>query len=700
MKSFFLSTAFFFLLTISAFSNNLQENDGSKSSVKSGASQFIRKEPYMIFTEEKDELQILWQLYQTSACTFEWGYDLSYSLGNETTTEYNNDHQHTYILTSLEPQTIYYYRMSVNGDTILGNFRSAPEDDQQSLKFIAYGDTRSYPTHHNDVAKQILTALEEDEEAQTFIAFSGDFVNNGNSENDWDEQFFSDNYPFIRQLMTKTPYLSSMGNHEGNGTLFAKYFPYPFYAGGDYYWSFDYGPVHFTIIDQFTPYTVGTTQYNWLVNDLANSDKTWKFILLHKPGWSAGGEHENNTTVQNVIQPLCLEYGVQFVIAGHNHYYACAVVESVIHITTGGGGAPLYTPNLNYPNIVQAVEAYHFCKIEINQNNLHFTAIDDNGQIIHEFDYADLVPPTTYDNAGCLMMSNVPVTNCTGTVAPAVTIKNFGGNTLTSVEINYQVNNEQVNVFNWTGSLPYKEKEVVNLPVVGCNVLDNNNLTVYTKNPNGNQDEDTSNDTISLSFIAANNVIPDVYLFLKMDNNPEEISWELKNSAGEVFSAGGNYSQPLAFIKDTFALSQNDCYTFAIYDEGGDGLADGGYFALRENNFNLIYENHEFTGFEESVQFSVNYAINSERFDTETFNIFINPFTGNVEMSFDLEKNASVKISIFNLLGKEIFKSPEQILEKGVHVRNIDARGFISGIYLIRLKINHELFTRKVALHF
>lgn len=96
-------------------------------------------------------------------------------------------------------------------------------------------------------------------------------------------------------------------------------------------------------------YTPGSAEYNWLTNDLASTTKPWKILLFHEPGWSAGGSHANNTTVQTYIQPLCKQYGVDLVLNGHNHYYSRAVVDGVQHITTGGGGAPLYAPNPTYP---------------------------------------------------------------------------------------------------------------------------------------------------------------------------------------------------------------------------------------------------------------------------------------------------------------------------------------------------------------
>jgi hypothetical protein len=105
------------------------------------------------------------------------------------------------------------------------------------------------------------------------------------------------------------------------------------------------------------------------------------------PGWSAGGGHSNNSDVQNYIQPLCLQYGVSFVLTGHNHYYSRADVDGVMHITTGGGGAPLYNPNPNAPNIVLVDKSTHYCKLDIDEDDLEFTAHRSDGSIIETFDY-------------------------------------------------------------------------------------------------------------------------------------------------------------------------------------------------------------------------------------------------------------------------------------------------------------------------
>jgi hypothetical protein len=347
---------------------------------------FFKKEPYLLYTAENTEMLVLWQMDSTRVCQFEWGTDTTYAIGSETTVEYNEDHQHKIMLENLEPGTKYYYRVSYETTSVkTGNFYAGAPDNQTNLSFYVYGDTRSNPSAHNSVAEQVVQEVELSPESQTFIISTGDLVADGDNESDWQEQFFSADYEYIRQMMAELPYLAAVGNHEGQGALFKKYFPYPMFASSRYYYSFDYGPAHFTVMDQFTSYYEGSPQYEWLVNDLASSNKPWKFMVLHEPGWSAGGGHANNTQVQQLIQPLCETYGVQFVLTGHNHYYARAVVNNIDHITAGGGGAPLYNPNPNADSIVIVDKTYHYCRIDIADDTLTFTATDNNGDLIETF---------------------------------------------------------------------------------------------------------------------------------------------------------------------------------------------------------------------------------------------------------------------------------------------------------------------------
>ena len=277
-------------------------------------------------------MDVHWQLSLPDSCLIEWGADTSYSMGSAETGFYGTDFQHTYTITGLTPGNLYYYRITAGVEEYAGSFRAAPADDAMEVKFFAYGDCRSYPAAHNLVAQDVIAEYTADPEFQTMILSMGDLVTDGDIESEWDTELFAD-YAYLREMMACLPYQSCMGNHEEDGVLYEKYFRFPFVAHR--YWSFDYGPVHFTVLDQYVPYGTGSPQLVWFANDLATTDKPWKIVYLHEPGWSAGG-HANDTTVQAIIHPLLVQNGVSILFAGHSHYYARAVVDDIHHVTTGG----------------------------------------------------------------------------------------------------------------------------------------------------------------------------------------------------------------------------------------------------------------------------------------------------------------------------------------------------------------------------
>ena len=343
------------------------------------------KEPYLIFNKHENGMRLLWQLEKFNNATVyltqgELGINDSFYVK-----EINDEHQFVFNFEKLAPSKKYYYKVKSKNSSRSGSFYSRVDSTINNFTFYAYGDTRTFPEKHNKVARQIMKSIASEPESQTFLVSTGDLVANGDLEEDWDEQFFDNNYRGIRELMANMPYMVSVGNHEGQGTLFAKYFPYDLQNENSFYYSFDYGNTHFTAIDQFSDLDKKSDQYIWLENDLKSTTKQWKIVLIHKPGWTAGG-HKNNKKVQKILQPLFEKYNVKLVLAGHNHYYARAMVNGVCHITTGGGGAPLYKADDSKPNIVEVDKSLHFCKISVNEDKLMIKVIRADGSVIEEFE--------------------------------------------------------------------------------------------------------------------------------------------------------------------------------------------------------------------------------------------------------------------------------------------------------------------------
>lgn len=95
---------------------------------------------------------------------------------------------------------------------------------------------------------------------------------------------------------------------------------------------------------------------------------------------------------------------------------------------------------------------------------------------------------STTDDAGISAITGSGFVNCTGTVTPSVTVKNYSTTgTLTACNISYSINNGPLVTVPWTGSLAPNATAVVALaPITLPNGL--NNLSFSTSSPNGNVD--------------------------------------------------------------------------------------------------------------------------------------------------------------------------------------------------------------------
>ncbi|MFC1573335.1 metallophosphoesterase [Candidatus Eisenbacteria bacterium] len=363
----------------------------------------MKKGPYLIYGGANTQMDVLWQTETEEVDILEWGLAPDDLTGSCVSVEYEDDHQHRETIVDLLPGTLYHYRVNAGGEYHRGTFLTAPPADADEVKFLVYGDTRSDEDHlediedHNEVCGSIVSAYTADPESQTFLLHVGDFVYDGDEESHWAGQYFAreiDGSPTnMLPMQANIPILGTMGNHERQGDLFRKYWPYPVVA--DRYWSFDYGPVHIAVVDQYVDYDEGSAQLTWLANDLASSTKEWKFILLHEPGWSAGDPgNNNNEDVKNYIQPLCVAHGVDMLIAGHNHNYALAWVSGVWHVTSGGGGGPLDDVDPDHPNVLAAGKTFQFCKVHIRAEVLVCDVIEPGGTLVHRF--SNLEGPMDY----------------------------------------------------------------------------------------------------------------------------------------------------------------------------------------------------------------------------------------------------------------------------------------------------------------
>ncbi len=268
--------------------------------------------------------------------------------------------RHTVELTGLKAGTTYAYRAgsATNGYwSDWYTFTTASEDGKFEV-MIASDLQSSTQTAYERIAKIQKDAVEKVfTNGVSFVINPGDIVDNGRnlSQYRWlydSDQSFNASYATV----------VAAGNHDNKYFTVDKASNMAAYGGASegaytdeynymwthynygisssqvdntgFYYSFDYGKVHFTVLntndiesskdaDGNTIKQLGSKQYEWLVNDLTDTDKEWKVIVMHKSLYSEGSHSYDKDVVgmRAQLTPLFAEKGVNLVIAGHDHVY-------------------------------------------------------------------------------------------------------------------------------------------------------------------------------------------------------------------------------------------------------------------------------------------------------------------------------------------------------------------------------------------
>lgn len=90
------------------------------------------------------------------------------------------------------------------------------------------------------------------------------------------------------------------------------------------------------------------------------------------------------------------------------------------------------------------------------------------------------------------------------------------------------------------------------------------------------------------------------------------------------------------------------------------------------------------------------YEITPERF--ELLQNYPNPFNSSTNIKFRISISEHVKLSVFDITGKEIFVLMNSSMNPGVYDFNFDGTGLASGIYFYSLSAGEKIITKRMAL--
>ncbi|MCI6159466.1 MAG: metallophosphoesterase family protein [Selenomonadaceae bacterium] len=236
-------------------------------------------------------------------------------------------------VTGLAGGTTQKYRVSADGAS--GGWHTLTTDDGGAFRALIFPDSQS--NDYTDWKQLAQNAAERNPDASFFVNM-GDLVDNGEDHGQWRDWFDA-----VNGILDRIPVAPLMGNHETYNqqwkvrepVAYLRYFAVPENGNAEddrRYYSFDYGPVHFTVLDtqqeeekEAHPELL-SRQQAWFREDVRSTDKPWKVVLMHKdplqyrihnrPERAEGFSDEGKAWM-----PLFDAAGVDLVLSAHLHTY-------------------------------------------------------------------------------------------------------------------------------------------------------------------------------------------------------------------------------------------------------------------------------------------------------------------------------------------------------------------------------------------
>jgi hypothetical protein len=318
--------------------------------------------------------------------------------------------RHAVSVTGLKPGTPYQYRVISGGRELArSSFITAPAPDSTTgFTFAVLGDSGTGGPEQFRVAGE-LEAMQP-----RVVLHAGDLVYPSGSAALYGPNFFT---PY-RNLLTQACIFPVAGDHdlieEGGQPYFDRFFPPEGRSGSELYYSFDYGQVHFVMLDT-VPFERGgpdaprqiKAMSEWLDADLDRTDRPWKVAVMHHPPYSSGVKHGSYMDVRAALSPILERHGVTLAFSGDDHDYerSYPVREfedagpGVTYIVSGGGGA-----------VIRAVGAsdftafsqskHHAVRVNVSAQSLSLDAVDQHGVVFdtHEVPLNDTASPVFTGN--------------------------------------------------------------------------------------------------------------------------------------------------------------------------------------------------------------------------------------------------------------------------------------------------------------
>lgn len=242
-----------------------------------------------------------------------------------------------------------------------------------SVRFGIIGDTGTGTAKQQQLGEVLLQSRQAF--PFEFVLMMGDNLYGGEAALDYKKKFEDVYRPLLDQ---EVKFYATLGNHDEPAQRFYKYFN----MDGKEYYRFTKGNVAFYSLNSNY---MDKKQVQWLQDELGKDNSAWKIAFFHHPPYSSGGKHGSDTQLREVVEPIFLKYGVNIVLAGHEHFYERIKPQKGIYYFISGAGGKLREGDVHdrSPLTEKAFDRdMSFMLAEIVDDQFYFQVVSRTGEIV------------------------------------------------------------------------------------------------------------------------------------------------------------------------------------------------------------------------------------------------------------------------------------------------------------------------------
>ncbi|MDH5179385.1 MAG: metallophosphoesterase family protein [Gammaproteobacteria bacterium] len=361
---------------------------------------------------------------------------------------------HAIRLHGLEPDTRYYYALGAKGQKEIGGkdfWFVTPPQETAPIRFWVLGDPGLPGPLQLEVRDAMLHWIKQHPRSGRpwldLILTTGDNAYTSGENKQYQTAFFE---PF-ESVLRNIPVWPAYGNHDARRWAYFDLFMFPtrgesggLESGTENYFSFDYGDVHFVMLDsESTSRRADGAMHEWLRRDLAANRKKWLIAVFHHPPYTRGTHNSDDAgdsrgrmqDMRETFLPVLEQAGVDLVFSGHSHMYErsyfitchygrstelqaghfrnktlngpylkqkekAGANEGTVYLVVGSSARIDQGP-LDHPVMAVAKRIAGSVLVDINGNKLITRFIDNKGQVVDEFSIEKGVTTAPAGNVEC-----------------------------------------------------------------------------------------------------------------------------------------------------------------------------------------------------------------------------------------------------------------------------------------------------------